>query len=147
MKIFLAFILLVVCTLAGVCSEPQKSLYMSFPTLSKRDTLANLFEEMSQNTTIINSNYTDSNLQANFKIMGLHPHPYYNDHHQTDTYVDKYIANVTMGVLSVSSFFNYSVDYSTLSRKGTMKIKGFLDPAYFTKTLKLTEGYLEWKPV
>lgn len=146
MKIFVVVLLIVIQTQADLCTEPQRTFYMSFPTLSKRDTLANLFEEMSNKTTIIDSNYTDNALQANFRIMGLHPHPYYNDHHQTDSYVDKYTAKVTMGIVSVSSFFNYSVSYADKNTSGVMRIRGFLDPSEFTKALKLNEGYLEWKP-
>lgn len=101
---------------------------------------------MSNQTTVIDSNYTDNNLQANFRIIGLRPHVYYNDHHQTDSYVDKYTANVSMGVITVSSFFNFSVSYSDKNTTGTMRIRGFLDPSYFTKSLVLTDGYLEWKP-
>lgn len=147
MNIFLVVTLFLVLASAKICDEPQRNIYMSFPTLSKRDTLANLFDEMSQKTTIIDNNYTDSTLQANFKIIGLHPHPFYNDHHQVDSYIDKLNCNVTLGVISVSSFFNYSIDYAGQNKTGKMRIRGFLDPAYFTKALKLTEGYLEWVPV
>lgn len=44
MKIFLVVALLVGLAWAEVCVEPQRSFYMSYPTLSKRDTIANLFE-------------------------------------------------------------------------------------------------------
>lgn len=119
---------------------------MSFSSLSKRDTLANLFDEMSQNMTSYNSNYTDSKLQANFRINNLKPHPYYNDHHQKDTYIDKLTANVSLGVITVSSFFNYSVSYADSNKSGQIRIRGFLDPGYFTKKLTMTVGYLEWVP-
>ena len=41
---YLTLSLLLVFTLsAGVCTEPQKTFYMSFRSLSKRDALPNLF--------------------------------------------------------------------------------------------------------
>lgn len=143
MKIFLVAVLLITMASAEICrDEPQRNFFMSFPTLSKRDTLANLFDEMSQKTTTIDSNYTDNTLQANFKIIGLHPHPFYNDHHEVDSYIDNLNVNVSLGVISVSSFFNYSVSYAGQSKSGNMRIHGILDPAYFTKALKMTVGYL-----
>jgi hypothetical protein len=55
---------------------------MSYPTLSKRDSLTNLFIEVNKNMTAIESSYTDSSLSANFKIPGLIAQAYYNDHNQ-----------------------------------------------------------------
>ena len=92
--------------------------------------------------TVIDSNYTDQNLQANFHIIGMHPHPYYNDHYQKDEFVDKYTAKVTMGVITVASFFNYSVNYADKVKSGQMKVRGFMDPGHFTKKLQLVEGAL-----
>jgi hypothetical protein len=119
---------------------------MSFQTLSKRDTLQSIFEEMGNNMTSMDSNYTDATLQANFILSNIHPRPHYNDHEQKDIYIDQYTANVSMGVLAVSSFFNYSIVYADRNKTGVFRVRGFPDPSYFTKKLILTEGYLEWKP-
>ena len=100
---------------------------------------------MAANMTIIDSNFTDSNLRANFRILDLHPHPFYNDHYQKDEFIDKYTANVTMGVVTVASFFNFSIVYDDHVKTGKMKIRGFLDPSSFTKKLHLEAGALEWK--
>lgn len=47
--------------------------------------------------TALDSNYTDSALLANFRINSLLAQTYYNDHHQAETYLDKYRVNVSMG--------------------------------------------------
>jgi len=49
--------------------------------------------------TIMENNYTDNTLQANFILTNIQPRPLYNDHLQKDTYIDKYSCNVTMGSL------------------------------------------------
>ena len=100
---------------------------------------------MDETMTSYNSTYTDSGLQATFKIINLRPQAYYNDHHQEDSYVDFLTANVSMGILSISSNFNFSVSYGTQNKSGNIRIRGFLDPSYFTKKLNQVAGYLEWK--
>jgi hypothetical protein len=81
MKIILLLCLLSAVTLAIVCPEPQKSFYMSFPALGKRDALVNLFLQLDKNTSTYDSNYTDSGLGGNFRVTDLKPGFYYNDHH------------------------------------------------------------------
>lgn len=119
---------------------------MSYPTLGKRDAIGNLFLELDTKLTPISTNYTDSNLQANFKIPSLLPQSYYNDHHQKEIYLDKLKANVTLGDIAIGMTFNYSIDYSSKLKSGTIVAGGRLDPSYFTKNLTMTEGYLEWAP-
>ncbi len=101
---------------------------------------------MDETFTSYNSSYTDDKLQANFKIINLRPQTYYNDHHQEDSYIEKLAANVTMGIISISSYFNFSITYATQNKSGSIRIRGFFDPSYFTKKLVMTAGYLEWKP-
>jgi hypothetical protein len=64
---------------------------------------------MGNNMTVMENNYTDSELSANFHLTNIHPRPFYNDHEQKDLYIDKYTANVSMGVIAVASLFNYSI--------------------------------------
>lgn len=115
---------------------------MSYSALSKRDAINNLFDEVSRNMTALDSNYTDSALLANFRINSLLAQTYYNDHHQTETYLDKYRVNVTMGEVNVGARFNYSVGYRSNNKTGTIFARGKLDPSYFTKNLTLQLGFL-----
>lgn len=115
---------------------------MSFPALGKRDALNNLFAELSLNTTYIDSNYTDSGLEGNFRVVGFKPHVYYNDHHQSETYLDRLKVNVTMGDITVASKFMYTISYNSQSRLGYMVAKAKIDPSYFTKNLTMQLGYL-----
>jgi hypothetical protein len=119
---------------------------MSYSTLSKRDMVSNLFLEINQYAQTYENNYTDNALQANFKITNVRPQVYYNDHYQRDTYIDKYRANVTMGVLAASTYFNFTVVYNGKNKTGNIRAVGTFDPSYFTKNLTLVAGYLEWKP-
>lgn len=82
MRIFLILISLIVVSYSTLCDEAQRTFYMSYPALSKRDAIGNLFDEITSNLTVLDSNYTDSNLQANFKITNLNSGTYYNDHYQ-----------------------------------------------------------------
>ena len=83
---------------------------MSFPALGKRDALNNLFAELTLNTTSIDSNYTDSSLEGNFRVVGFKPNVYYNDHHQSEAFLDRLKVNVTMGDITVASKFNYTIN-------------------------------------
>ena len=96
--------------------------------------------------TPINISYTDSALQANFKIPALLPQSYYNDHHQSETYLDRLKVNVTLGDVEISSKFNYTIAYASGNKTGKVFAKGKLDPSYFSKNLTLQDGYLEWAP-
>lgn len=142
MKILLLLLLAVTVTHCTLCAEPQRSFYMSFQALSKRDTLENLFQELSPNMSVMENNYTDSTLGANFVLTNIHPHPFYNDHEQRDSFIDKYSCNVSMGVLSAASFFDYSIKYANSNKTGKFRVKGYFDPSYFTKKLVMTDGYL-----
>jgi hypothetical protein len=62
MKIQILLALLLAAASATICTEPQRSFYMSFPTLSKRDALTNLFMTIDKNMTALENNYTDSAL-------------------------------------------------------------------------------------
>lgn len=146
MKIFLLIVALLVLANADVCTEPQRIFYMSYSALGKRDALNNLFTELDKKMNPLDNNYTDSNLQANFKIPALLAQAYYNDHHQSESYVDKYKVNVTMGDVAIGSMFNYSISYGSSTKAGTIFAKGKLDPSYFTKNLTMQNGYLEWAP-
>lgn len=119
---------------------------MSYPSLGKRDAIGNLFLELDTKFTSISNNYTDSNLQANFKIPSLLPQSYYNDHHQNEAYLDRLKVNVTLGTVEIGMRFNYTIDYSSTVKNGLLFARGHLDPSYFTKNLTMTEGYLEWAP-
>jgi hypothetical protein len=92
--------------------------------------------------TTYTTNYTDSGIQATFKIINLLPQTYYNDRYQTDKYIDKLKANVSMGVLNIVANFNFSITYANKNKSGTIGIRGIFDPSYFTKKLKQTDGYL-----
>ena len=96
--------------------------------------------------TTLDSNYTDAALLANFKITSLLAQTYYNDHHQTETYLDRLKANVTMGNVDIGVNFNYTVGYRTSNKTGTIFARSKLDPSYFTKNLTLQQGFLEWSP-
>jgi len=100
---------------------------------------------MNKDMPTYENSYTDSGLGANFKITNVRPQVYYNDHYQTDSYLDKYRANVTMGVLTSSTYFNFTVVYSNKNKTGNIRAIGNFDPSYFTKNLTLVDGYLEWK--
>jgi hypothetical protein len=119
---------------------------MSFPALGKRDALNNLFAELTLNTTSIDSNYTDSALEGNFRVIGFKPHVYYNDHHQSETYLDRLKANVTLGDITVASRFNYTINYNSQSKSGIIVARAKIDQSYFTKNLTMQLGYLEWMP-
>lgn len=146
MKILIILPFLLLAASALICDEPQRKFYMSFPTLSKRDMVSNLFQEINQYSQTYDNNYTDNVLQANFKITNVKPQVYYNDHYQKDTYIDKYRANVTMGIVTASTFFNFTVVYSNKNKTGNIRAVGSFDPSYFTKNLTLIAGYLEWIP-
>lgn len=146
MKIFLLFIALLALSYADVCTEPQRIFYMSYPTLGKRDALNNLFDEANKKMTPLDNTYTDSGLQANFKIPGLVAQAYYNDHHQTEAYLDRLKVNVTLGTVTIGSRFNYSINYGSTVKTGVIIAQGKLDPSYFTKNLTLNAGFLEWTP-
>lgn len=81
MKIILLLCLLSAIICAEVCPIPQKSFYMSFPALGKRDNLINLFLQLDKKTSTYDNNYTDSGLGGNFRVKDLKPGFYYNDHH------------------------------------------------------------------
>ena len=51
-----------------------------------------------------------------------------------------------MGIITVSTFFDYSIIYADKNKTGKFRAKEFVDPSYFTKKLIMTDGYLEWKP-
>ncbi len=145
MKILL-LLLAVTATLCDVCTEPQRIFYMSYSSLGKRDALGNLFLELDSKITPISTNYTDTNLQANFKIPSILLQTYYNDHHQNEAFLDRYKVNVTLGDVAIGTYFNYSIDYSSKNKSGTIFARGRLDPSYFTKNLTMSEGYIEWAP-
>jgi hypothetical protein len=145
MKI-LMLLLAVALTRSDVCTEPQRIFYMSYSSLGKRDALGNLFLELDSKITPISTNYTDSNLQANFKIPSILLQSYYNDHHQNEAYLDRLKVNVTLGDVAIGTRFNYSIDYSSRNKTGVIFARGRLDPSFFTKNLTLTDGYLEWAP-
>jgi hypothetical protein len=96
--------------------------------------------------TIHQANYTDSSLQANFKVLNMTPQTYYNDHHQVDSYIDKYEVNVTLGIINIGERFNYEVDYNGQIKTGWAFARGILDPSYFTKKLNLNTGSINWLP-
>ena len=146
MKIFLLFITLLTISIADVCTEPQRIFYMSYPTLGKRDALNNLFDEINKKIAPLDSTYTDSGLQANFKIPGMLAQAYYNDHHQIESYLERLKVNVTLGTVSIGSRFNYSINYGSNVKSGVIFAQGNLDHSYFTKNLTLQVGYIEWAP-
>ena len=51
-----------------------------------------------------------------------------------------------MGVITVATFFNYSISYADKKKEGKFRAKGYVDPSYFTKKLDMIDGYLVWKP-
>ncbi len=71
MKILLVILVLIAAASAILCDEPQKTFYMSFQSLGKRDDINTMFQELNKNTSSFDSTYTDSTLNANFKIVGL----------------------------------------------------------------------------
>jgi hypothetical protein len=146
MKIQILLALLLAAVSAFICTEPQRSFYMSFPTLSKRDALTNLFMTIDKNMTALENNYTDSALSANFRIFNLTPQAYYNDHLQKESFVDRLRVNVTMGTIAIGTMFNYTIKYNGKDKMGNAMAKGFLDPSSFTKTLFLSDGAIEWNP-
>jgi hypothetical protein len=119
---------------------------MSYPSLSKRDALNNLFDEISRNMTALDCNYTDSNLQANFKIPALLARPYYYDHYQVESYVEKLQVKVVLGEVVIATSFNYTVTYASSNKSGLIFAKAKLDASYFTKNLTMQLGFLEWTP-
>ena len=96
--------------------------------------------------TPLSSSFSDASISATFKITNVKPQFYYNDHHQTDSYVSKFQAKVVLGVIDVASTFNYSISYSSQTKNGIIKARGFLDPNEFTKNLTMFGGGLGWKP-
>ena len=76
MRIFLG-LLLAICLTGFIncelCIEPQRSFYMSFSSLSKRDTLQKIFDTISTKMTSIDSNYTDSVSKATFILTNILP--------------------------------------------------------------------------
>lgn len=63
------------------CHEPQKGYYMSYNTLSKKDTMPTLFNLLNTKATYYNRTYNDGR-GTTFDIKQLHPQMYYNEHHQ-----------------------------------------------------------------
>ena len=92
--------------------------------------------------TPIDCSYTDSALQGNFKIPALLAQTYYNDHHQTEAFLDRLKVNVTLGDVEIGSMFNYTITYSSGNNTGRIFARGKLDPSYFSKNLTLQDGYL-----
>lgn len=67
--------------IAAVCDKPQKSLYMSFHSMSKQDALPTVFNELSQNSTVRNAYYRNDN-PASYNISNLKPQLFYSEHYQ-----------------------------------------------------------------
>jgi len=55
---------------------------MSYPAMSKRDSINNMFQEINTKLPVLENKFTDSQLQASFHITNLRPMAYYNDHYQ-----------------------------------------------------------------
>lgn len=142
MKILILIIAVLAVSQAMLCDEPQRAFYMSYSALGKRDALNNLFDEITQSLTALDCNYTDTSLQANFRIPALKAGTYYNDHRQSETFIERLSVNVTMGEVSIGSLFNYSIAYSGSTKSGQIFARAKLDPSYFTKNLTMIAGYL-----
>lgn len=65
------------------CTDPQKGFYMSYDAISKKDTMQNLFSEVSGKLSTYNYTYNDDK-GATFTLSNLKPHFYYNEHHQKE---------------------------------------------------------------
>ena len=66
------------------CSDPQKTAYLSFNFLSKRDTMSNLFNETNAEIIKYDFFYTDPTTRKGYNISQMHPQLYYNEHYQVD---------------------------------------------------------------
>ena len=47
-----------------------------------------------------------------------------------------------MGVITVTTFFDYSITYADKNKTGKFRAKEYPDPSYITKQLVMTDGYL-----
>lgn len=63
--------------MAELCVNPQKSLYMSFQALSKRDSIPSVFAEISTSVPKYNATYSNGGV-SNYTISNLAPALYYN---------------------------------------------------------------------
>lgn len=78
---YLIFLLLIIAIINTVntqkCKLPQKALFMSYNAMSKRDTIANMFDEINSIMEKFNdSSYTENNTA--YSLMNLHPQMYYS---------------------------------------------------------------------
>ena len=98
LSLFLASIVL-----GELCTEPQRGLFMSYETLSKSDEVQKAFEKMNQSMSIMENQYYDANLKANFSLTNIKFQLKYNIDGQKAQYYDKFTLHVSMGTLELSS--------------------------------------------
>ena len=83
MKELIFFIYFIVSLLSSVkainyCQDPQKSAYLSFNFLSKRDTISNLFNLTNYEMNNYDFVYNDPQSNKLYNLSSMHPQFYYN---------------------------------------------------------------------
>ena len=64
------------------CPAPQKGVYMSFDAISKRDTMTNLFKEVTATLDKYSDSFTNSSTGTTYSITAFRPMLFYNEHPQ-----------------------------------------------------------------
>lgn len=62
------FLLIVIIEVNSLCEKPQKSIYFSFNSLSNRDHIEQLFDNISKQTAVYSIDYYDQASQKNYTI-------------------------------------------------------------------------------
>ena len=127
--------LLVLLTCSQLCTEPQRSLYLSFSAQRQKDDLNSFFQGLSKHLSPISTKYTDHKLGATFELNDIRMSFSYNDFGQKEEFVDAYRANVTLGYVEVGGVIDYQIKYEDRVKKGAVLARAAIDPSYFTKTL------------
>ena len=142
--LLIALLTLLACS--QLCTEPQRSLYISFPVQSQKDDLSSFFQGISKKLSPISTNYTDHKLGATFELNDVRMSLSYNELGQKEEYTHKYTANVTLGFIEVGGVIDYAIQYEDRLKKGALLSRAAIDPSYFTKDLQVWEGHMEWRP-
>ena len=72
----------------------------------------------------------------------------YNNHYQSEMYVDDMNVRVQMGIITVLIPFSYKVtdQDSQIVAYGKAYARSFIDPSSFEKTITQKDNKVEWQP-
>lgn len=93
--------------LTALCDEPQKTFFMSFNAMSKRDSIGNAFDEINSKISLKSLTHVDAG--TTYFIMNLRANLSYSEYYQKDQFVDKYEAKVILGTIEIGVLFDYKI--------------------------------------